>query len=310
MPRPPPGDTYRGRFAPSPTGPLHFGSLIAALGSWLDARSRGGEWLVRIEDLDPQREVDGSADAILRALEAFGLGWDGPVLYQSARRDAYAEAIEQLGNKGAIFPCACSRSEVATAGLRGMEGPRYPGTCRGGLPRGRRARTLRLRVEEGAVAFCDRVHGILHQDIAREVGDFVLRRADGMPAYQLAVVVDDAYQGVTQVVRGADLVSSTPRQIFLQRALGLPSPEYAHLPLAVDAEGRKLSKSDAAAPVDPEEPLPALLQAWAFLGQRAFPEPPANLAELLGHALSSWDPSRIPARRSCPVPSRPRDPDR
>ena len=232
------------------------------------------------------------------------MDWNGPVIYQSARRAAYAETLEQLRGDGVVFPCACSRSEVATAGLQGAEGPVYPGTCRSGLPRGRCARADRMRVEGAPVVFRDRVYGVLYQDIAQEVGDFVLRRADGIHAYQLAVVIDDAFQGITQVVRGADLILSTPRQIFLQRALGLPSPEYAHLPVAVDSRGRKLSKSDAAAPVDPGDPLPALLQAWTFLGQRDFPEPPVNLAELREHALLYWDPKRVPTRRSRPIPPR------
>lgn len=288
-------NAYRGRFAPSPTGPLHFGSLVAAFGSWLDARSQAGQWLVRIEDIDRQREVPGSADSILRMLDAFGLDWDGPVMYQSRRTEAYADALDHLRRDGLLYDCACSRREVAAAGRLGPEGYIYPGTCRRGLPPGRKSRALRIRVEYGPTGFQDRIFGDRCQDLSGDVGDFVLRRADGIHAYQLGVVVDDAYQGVTHVVRGADLLSSTPRQIFLQRAIGLPTPCYAHLPIVVDGRGRKLSKSDAATPVDPKDPVPALLRAWSFLGQPTFPEYPASLAELREYALNAWDSSRVPA---------------
>ena len=205
---------YRGRFAPSPTGPLHFGSLVAALGSFLDARRHGGEWLVRMEDLDRQREVPGAADHILRTLDAFGFAWDGPVLRQSDRTAAYAEALDQLRRAGLLFACACSRAEIARRGRPGPEGRIYPGTCRAGLPTGHHARALRIRIDGAAVGFQDRFQGHIRQDLEQEVGDFVVRRADGVHAYQLAVVVDDAHQRITQVVRGADLVLSTPRQIY------------------------------------------------------------------------------------------------
>jgi glutamyl-Q tRNA(Asp) synthetase len=286
---------YRGRFAPSPTGPLHFGSVVAALGSYLDARRHGGDWLVRIEDLDRQREVPGAAEAILRTLDAFGFEWDGPVLYQSQRSAAYADAIDQIRSHGLLFACACSRSEIAHRGRRGPEGPIYPGTCRNGLPQGRRTRALRVRIGSSSVGFNDRIQGHVRQDLEREVGDFVLRRADGIHAYQLAVVVDDAHQDITQVVRGADLVLSTPRQIYLQQQLQLPTPQYTHLPIALDAAGRKLSKSEAAAAVDPHNPLPSLLRAWMFLNQESFPEPPGDRGEFWGHALASWQIARVPA---------------
>jgi len=285
---------YRGRFAPSPTGPLHFGSLVAALGSYLDARAAGGEWLVRMEDLDRLREFSGAATSILRTLEAFGFEWNGRVLRQSARAQAYAQAIERLRDAGLVFLCACSRREIAANGLPGVEGPVYPGTCRHRLPLGKQARSLRLRTEGGTVLVRDRVQGALRQDLAREVGDFVLRRADGIHAYQLAVVVDDGFQGIDQIVRGADLLASTPRQVYLLRALRLPVPTYAHLPVVVDAAGRKLSKSHAAAPVDPAAPLPTLLRAWRFLGQTPFPEPPADLAEFWTQARSTWNMDRVP----------------
>ncbi len=290
----------RGRFAPSPTGPLHFGSLVAAVGSFADLRATGAAWLVRMEDLDRPREAPGAADDILRTLEAFGLYWDGAVLYQSRRADAYAAALEQLVALGLAYPCGCTRREIALHGHPGPEGPVYPGTCRGGLPPGRAARSVRLHVGGTRIGFTDAIQGEQDQDLAAAVGDFVLRRADGIHAYQLAVVVDDAEQGITDVVRGADLLSSTPRQILLQRHLGLPQPAYAHLPLAVDAAGRKLSKSLAALPVDRSDPLPALLAAWRFLGQPEPLERPGNIAEFWSLALADWDRSRIPTRPSRP----------
>jgi glutamyl-Q tRNA(Asp) synthetase len=292
---------YRGRFAPSPTGPLHFGSLVAALGSYLDARVAGGVWLVRMEDLDGPRQVPGASDQILRTLDAFGFEWDGRVLYQSSRTEAYTQAVERLRGRGLVFPCVCSRREIAANGLPGVDGPVYPGTCRHRPPQRRRARSLRLRTDCDPILIRDRIQGELRQDLKREVGDFVLRRADGIHAYQLAVVVDDAFQGINHVVRGADLMSSTPRQVLLLRTLQLPIPDYAHLPLVVDGGGRKLSKSHAAAPVDPANPIPALLRAWSLLGQEPFAEPPANLTELWGHARSSWTTGSVPSQGSISV---------
>jgi glutamyl-Q tRNA(Asp) synthetase len=285
---------YRGRFAPSPTGPLHLGSLLTALGSYLDARVAEGRWLVRMEDLDRRREIRGAADDILRTLDAFGFVWDEEVIYQSSRTDAYAQAVEELSDKGLVFPCACSRSEIAAKGIPGADGPVYPGTCRNRLPPGRPARSLRVRTDFGPVLARDRIRGDLTQDLRREVGDFVLRRVDGIHAYQLAVVVDDAFQGINQVVRGADLMSSTPRQVFLQGALRLAVPTYAHLPLIVESSGRKLSKSCAAAPLKPSSPIPTLLQAWSLLGQRPFPESPANLPEFWSYAHSTWNTRSVP----------------
>ncbi len=285
---------YRGRFAPSPTGALHFGSLIAALAGYADARAHAGEWLVRVEDLDRTREVPGAADAILRTLAACGFRWDGPPVYQSRRTHAYATALDQLTERGLTYPCTCSRTEIARLARDGSEGPIYPGTCRGGLPPGRLARSIRLRTYPGDIRFHDRIQGDQCQDVAAAVGDFVLRRADGIHAYQLAVVVDDAWQGIDQVVRGADLLASTPRQLLLQQSLGLPHPTYAHVPLAVDRAGRKLSKSLAAAPVDPADPLPALLRAWAWLGQCP---PPAGcaLSGFWAYAIRTWSCARVPA---------------
>lgn len=282
-----PDAPYRGRFAPSPTGPLHFGSLLAAFGSRLVARHVGGAWLVRIEDLDPPREVFGAADAQLRTLQRFGLLPDGPVLHQRDRDDAYRAALERLLASGDAFACHCSRSDLAERG--GVHRACVPGVRRPDP-------ATRLRVPDGTViAFGDRVQGTIVQDVAREVGDFVLKRADGPWAYQLAVVVDDATQGITEVVRGADLLDSTARQVFLQQRLGLPTPDYAHLPLVVDADGRKLSKSAEALPVDDGDPLPALRAAWRALGQpmQAWPRS-GPLANRLDAAARVFDPARIP----------------
>jgi glutamyl-Q tRNA(Asp) synthetase len=278
-----------GRFAPSPTGPLHFGSLVAAAASWLDARAAAGRWLVRIEDLDRPRVQPGAADEILRTLEALGLRWDGEVLWQSRREALYRDALERL--RADTYWCGCSRREIADSSLGlAVDGARiYPGTCRAGLAADRRARALRVRVPDGVVRFVDRVQGEQAQQLARDVGDFVLYRADGLFAYQLAVVVDDAAQGVTDVVRGADLLDSTARQIHLQRLLGVPMPRYLHVPVAVNAQGEKLSKQTGARPVDPSRPAEALAAALAFLGQ-----PPA---ETLDEAVRNWNPSLIPARR-------------
>lgn len=296
---------YRGRFAPSPTGELHFGSLIAAVASYADARAHGGSWLIRIEDLDRPRVVAGADSAILRTLHAFGMRWDGEPLYQSRRTGAYTEALERLTRLGLTYPCACSRTEVARLGRRGSAGTIYPGTCREGLPPGRQPRSIRLRTPTAAIRFHDRVQGAQCQQVAEAIGDLVLRRADGIHAYQLAVVVDDAWQGISHVVRGADLLSSTPAQRLLQQLLGLPVPTHAHVPLAVDATGRKLSKSLASAPVDPASPLPALHRAWTWLGQTPAP-PAATLTEFWDHAIRHWRIELVPPiARACidPPPS-------
>jgi glutamyl-Q tRNA(Asp) synthetase len=278
--------SYRGRFAPSPTGRLHFGSLVAAVGSWLCARHAGGQWLLRMEDIDPPREVPGAAAGILATLAAFGLHGDGPVLYQSSRRVAYDEAFARLRGDGHVFPCWCSRSDLATAG-----GMHRDGRCVA-PPSADRSPAWRLRVPDVEVAFDDALQGPQRQNLREAAGDFVIRRVEGYYAYQLACVVDDAFQGVTEVVRGHDLLDATPRQIHLQRLLGLPSPSYRHLPLALDARGRKLSKSDGACPVDPAQPLPALRHALAFLGM---PTAPAGTAEAqLARALAHFDPARLP----------------
>lgn len=285
---------YRGRFAPSPTGPLHFGSLIAALGSFLDARAAGGEWLVRMEDLDRAREVPGAAASILRTLEHLGLHWDGSVVYQHQRLALYHDALADLRRNGFAYPCGCSRKDIAAVARQGIEGPVYPGTCRGGLKPGRQARTQRFRIPPGDLAVHDRIRGRLALDVSTELGDFVLHRADGVPAYQLAVVVDDAAQGINQVVRGADLLLCSLRQRLLQQALGLPAPEYAHLPLALDSQGRKLSKSAAGTPLGIADAPTSLRRAWAFLGQVPCPGDIDQTDDFLAFAIAHWSPERVP----------------
>lgn len=284
---------YRGRFAPSPTGPLHFGSLVAALGSYLDARAQGGEWLLRMEDVDTPRVAPGAADAILRVLETYGFEWDGAMIYQSRRGAAYRAALQTLQEMGLVYACACSRKQLAETAKRGIDGLVYAGSCRARAPG--EALALRLRVPAGRIAFDDRVQGRVACDPVGESGDFVLKRADGIFAYQLAVVVDDAEQGITDIVRGADLLTSTPRQIVLQRYLGLPTPRYAHLPVALDAAGDKLSKQTLADPVDPSHPLPILLAALRFLGARDV-RPVGSLAEFWAQARAAWPIAIAPVR--------------
>jgi glutamyl-Q tRNA(Asp) synthetase len=267
-------EVYTGRFAPSPTGLLHAGSLVAALASWLDARTHGGQWLVRIEDVDTPRCVPGADQAILQQLAACGLVPDGPVLWQSQRSDAYAAALQNLVNQGWAYPCGCSRKEIESAqAVARHSAAVYPGTCREGL-KGKPARAWRLNVQAVQTAlglpaithWRDRRLSPQQQNVCAEVGDFVLRRADGLWAYQLAVVVDDAAQGVSHVVRGQDLADNTARQIVLQRALGLPTPQYLHTPLVLGADGEKLSKQNGALALDLTDPLKALGQAAQVLG--------------------------------------------
>lgn len=277
-----------GRFAPSPTGPLHFGSLAAAVGSWLFARSAGGQWLVRIEDLDAPRVVPGSEEEILEALQRYGLDWDGEIVRQSQRTKLYDAALARLQDLGLAYECACSRSDIQRAASAPLNAePVYPGTCRDGLPRGKTPRAIRFRPPDEVIGFDDLVHGRVEENVARQTGDFVIKRADGPYAYQLAVVVDDAEQGATQVVRGGDLLSSTPRQIALQRALGLATPTYAHLPLIVGADGSKLGKRDGALPLpklDETRVRATLKEALRVLGIQA-----SSLTE----ALPEFDPRRI-----------------
>ena len=300
---PTPASPYRGRFAPSPTGPLHFGSLVAALGSYLRARAGGGQWLLRMDDIDTPRNVPGAADGILRDLEGLGFEWDGPVVFQSECLPAYTAALEQLLDQGLAYPCACSRAEVRAASTAaGLPAGVYPGTCRAGTG-GRAGRAIRLRTDETPIRFTDGLLGPREQSLEREVGDFVIHRADGLFAYQLAVVVDDAAAGITEVVRGSDLLDSTPRQIHLYRQLGLPAPAWFHLPIAVTAAGDKLSKQTGAAPIGGPEAPRALWQALDFLGQA----PPTELLgapgpELLAWGRANWDPARLPARPEQPGP--------
>jgi glutamyl-Q tRNA(Asp) synthetase len=262
--------------------------------SYADALANRGRWLLRMEDVDRTREVAGAADDILRTLESFGFEWSGEVAYQSRRAARYEQVLETLRAAGATYPCGCSRSAIAAAGRVGPEGPVYPGTCRRGLPSGARGRSTRVITDDTPIVLRDAVYGEVRQCIESEVGDFVVRRADGCFAYQLAVVVDDADQGVTDVVRGADLLGSTPRQVYLQRLLGLPTPRYAHVPLALGPDGRKLSKQDRAHPVERTDPLPPLRAAWAFLGQ-SDADAAASPEELWQMAATAWDLSKVPA---------------
>ncbi|MEQ1774747.1 MAG: tRNA glutamyl-Q(34) synthetase GluQRS [Burkholderiales bacterium] len=294
---------YRGRFAPSPTGPLHFGSLVAAVGSYLDARSHGGQWLVRIEDIDTPRVIPGAADDILRTLEQLGMHWDDAVMVQSQRGAAYRAAFEKLRARGVLYPCACTRREIADSALlgavHGIDGFVYPGICRDGLPEGRAPRATRVRTNGVPITFDDAIQGAITQNLERDVGDFVVWRADGLFAYQLAVVVDDAEQGITDVVRGADLLDSTPRQIYLQQLLDLPAPRYAHLPVAVNARGEKLSKQTLAKPIDTTQPAREIVRALRFLGQPVEAEwQDAALRDLWPWAITHWDRCRIPAQRT------------
>ncbi|MCU0765009.1 MAG: tRNA glutamyl-Q(34) synthetase GluQRS [Burkholderiaceae bacterium] len=277
---------YRGRFAPSPTGALHEGSLAAALASWLDARAHGGTWLVRVEDIDPPREVAGAARRILDALAAFGLTSDETPLFQHSRGDLYLQALARLRSAGLLYGCACSRARIASAqAALGLPSHVYPGTCRDGSG-GRPVRALRLRVPDQAITFVDRARGPFAQNLAREVGDFVVRRADGLWAYQLAVVVDDGEQRITDVVRGADLLDNTPRQIWLQRALGLPTPRYLHVPVVTNTLGEKLSKQTGARALATDRPLDELERAWRHLGFDALGA--SNVEAFLRLATDLW----------------------
>ncbi len=295
---------YVGRFAPSPSGALHFGSVVAALASWLDARAAGGRWLLRIEDVDTPRNVPGAAERILRDLDRLGLAWDGEIVWQSQRSGRYREAFEQLVAAQRVFACACSRREIADSQIARDGARRYPGTCRAGLPPGRTAHAWRVRTEAGEICFNDALQGRLCEDVERDVGDFVLLRGDGVFGYQLAVVVDDAEQGVTEIVRGADLLDSTPRQIYLQRLLGYPQPGYLHLPVATNSAGEKLSKQTLARAAAQSSPARLLYAALDFLGHAAPPDASESTPQaLLDWALTQWDRSRLPATRSRLAPA-------
>ncbi len=292
---------YIGRFAPSPSGPLHFGSLVAALASYLDARSAQGQWLLRMEDLDPAREPPEAAAQILSALEAFGLHWDGPVLYQSERLEAYADALADLQARGLIYTCDCSRLQIQAMG--GI----YDGRCRLRQLQPN-AGALRVMVPNETLGFLDSIQGPQQQNLLHECGDFVLRRKDGLFAYQLAVVVDDAFQNITHIVRGSDLLDSTPRQLYLQKLLGFPNPRYAHIPVAVNDSGQKLSKQHFATPLDLHQPTAQLLAALQFLGQFPLlgPDPhlaTASPAELLDWGAAHWDIQAVPKLATIPLQS-------
>jgi glutamyl-Q tRNA(Asp) synthetase len=276
---------YIGRFAPSPTGPLHFGSLVAAVASYCDARKNHGKWLLRMEDLDRPRTVYGAADTILQQLESFGFEWDGPVVYQSQRDSFYHEALETLNAKQLIYPCTCTRKEIAdSSSIVGIEGVIYPGTCLQQPIKPDAPIAWRIKTNDIKISFIDKVQGDIHQTLNSDIGDFILKRADGLFAYQLAVVVDDALQGITHVVRGADLLDSTPRQIYLQRLLNYTTPQYAHVPVACNAAGEKLSKQTLAAAIDTSKTSFNLVQALDFLGQ----SPPANLLTENVNAIWQW----------------------
>ncbi len=283
---------YIGRFAPTPSGYLHFGSLVAALASWLDARAAGGRWLVRMEDLDPPREVAGAQAAILQTLDSYGLHWDGEVVYQSLRHDAYQQVIDRLLAQGLAYACTCSRKQLEP--YQGI----YPGTCRNAGHTTEDA-AIRVRVPELLYRFEDRVQGAYSQHLGRESGDFVIRRRDGLYAYQLAVVLDDAWQGVTDIVRGADLLDSTPRHLYLQELLGLPQPRYLHVPLIIQPDGNKLGKSYRSPPLDPDQAAPLLVRALRALGQA----PEADLADgsvqdVLGWGVAHWNSDALPRVRT------------
>ena len=286
---------YIGRFAPSPTGLLHIGSLLTALASYADARAHGGRWLVRMEDLDPPREMAGAADDILRTLEAFGFEWDGGVAYQSRRYDLYHEALGRLKAKGLVYPCDCSRKDWQAVARAGSDGFVYNGCCAGLDPQRALHKTpaWRVRVPDEIIGFDDAVVGHYAQNLAHDIGDFVLLRADGFWAYQLAVVADDAAQGITHIVRGQDLLVSTPRQLWLQRALDAPEPHYAHLPLLVNGAGQKWSKQTLAPALDLGAREALLRQVMAYLKLPAAPEV-GRPQDLLAWAVRHWDMAKVP----------------
>ncbi len=291
---------YIGRFAPSPTGPLHFGSLVSALASYLDAKANAGQWLLRIEDIDETRCDPMFTADILRTLEAFGMQWDGEVEIQSKRKNLYEAALQNLRAIGSIYACVCSRKEISDSAIFGLEGPVYPGTCRdaGNADFGN---AIRVRTSNACISFMDHVQGRIEQRIESEIGDFVVRRRDGLFAYQLAVTVDDADQGVTHVVRGADLLDSTSRQMHLQQLLGFTTPAYIHIPVAVNALGQKLAKQTLAAAIPSAENQrrSVLLSALRFLGQSlANPKNARTISELVAIATREWRRDHIPRTRT------------
>ena len=307
--------SYVGRFAPSPTGPLHFGSLVAAVASYCDAKAHAGKWLLRMEDLDKPREAPGAADTILRQLEVFGFEWDDEVIYQSKRDSFYAEALNHLHNQALIYPCTCTRKEIAaSSNAQGIEGLIYAKTCqpkfnqKQNTPQASIHAAYRAIVLDKNVTFLDAIQGSITQNLARDVGDFIVKRADGLFAYQLAVVVDDAAQGVTHIVRGADLLDSTPRQIYLQQKLNFDTPHYAHVPIATNNAGEKLSKQCRAEAIDISSETHSrfaasqLLEALRFLGQQPPPAiKNAALAEIWLWAIANWKQDCVPKQRKIMV---------
>lgn len=291
---------YIGRFAPSPTGPLHFGSLIAAVASFCEARFHHGQWLVRMEDLDKPREVKGAATTILHQLDAFGFEWDSEILFQSQRTHVYTKVLEQLKDKRLIYPCTCTRKEISDASHQfGIDGIIYPQTCLTHPLKPHTPSAWRIKTDSIEISFMDAIQGHIKQNLSQQVGDFILKRADGLFAYQLAVVVDDAAQGITHIVRGADLLDSTPRQIYLQHCLGYATPQYAHIPIATNNAGEKLSKQTLAKSIDTHLANHLLFEAFQFLGQ----QPPieiknATLTEMWRWAHTQWQLSNVPKVRS------------
>jgi len=291
---------YIGRFAPSPTGPLHFGSLVAAMGSYLQARSQGGQWLLRIEDIDPPREVSGAADSIIRSLENLGFEWDQSIFWQHRNLDRHRELLDNLRAQDLLYACCCSRRQLAAARVPGIAPGVYPGACRE-RSLNFAGNSLRIRVA-GDIQFKDAIQGVISESLPSETGDFIVKRRDGLIAYQLAVVIDDADQQISEVVRGADLLDNTARQIFLLRSLDLATPDYCHLPVAVDAQGIKLSKQTHADPIDKLAPVDALLAGWQFLGQRRVAPHFDSVEDFWRWAVPNWSLTSVPqsATRSAP----------
>ena len=291
---------YRGRFAPSPTGPLHFGSLIAAISSYAQAHKQNGKWLVRIEDVDQPRCDATSSKLILEALETYGMYWDEDIIYQSHRDRLYQTALATLKSKNLSYDCACSRKDI-NKNTEPNHNSIYPGTCKDGIKNKRPPRSVRMRTTNEIINFNDKVQGYNSQNIAKDIGDFVIKRADNLFAYQLAVVVDDEEQNITEVVRGSDMLDSTPRQILLQQSLGYSTPSYMHIPLATAMDGNKLSKQNMAPPINVEDPRPTLINALTFLKQC----PPADLRDsnietIWDWVINNWSIKAIPAKLSIP----------
>lgn len=295
--------TYQGRFAPSPTGPLHFGSLIAATGSYLQARHQNGLWQLRVEDIDPPREVEGATKSIIHMLDTYGFEWDGEILYQSQRLELYQEYLELLLKDGLVFPCSCSRKDI-TERQKQTKSNVYPGTCRNQKHNPHNQFAYRIYAHQGNVSFNDGIQGQQLFSLANEIGDFVVKRADGFYSYQLAVAIDDAITGITEVVRGSDLLDSTPRQIHVQHSLNLSTPRYMHLPVATNARGQKLSKQTFAQPLNKENSIETLWQVLQVLGQSPDTElKTASLDELWQWAISHWDVEKIPRKMSFVYPA-------